>query len=274
MFQLFRKKDKRRDPMPSWMKWAVGAFIIYAIVTNSSDRHQDAKMPNGLSGSRQIAEDYKNKLLGRGRNGSSIKDTLAGSGAPVFCGQNVTIRYQPLDDQGKAMGEIQNTKFRFGAGKADPALERALPGMRVSGKRMVNTNGENSALPPIFELELVEVNPTLPDLTQLMFRGFDTAPGSGATVACGQMMKADITVWNLEGKKIFSTIGKSPLSFTPGKDAIPMGLEIGISGMRKGGSRTLIIPPALAKPMHGEKPTVNLPLPAAQTTLVDVEIKK
>lgn len=263
--------------MPAWMKWAVGIFIIYAIATNGGHRQSDTPQDTReQSTPEQIAEDYKNKVFGKGRNNFSTEDKLAGTGAPVFCGQKVKLHYQPLDGEGKPAGESETRQFYYGKDTLAPALERALPGMRAGGKRLVNAGAyaQNAETAARFEIELVEATPALPDLSKLMFRAFDTAPGSGSAIDCGQPVKAHVTVWNLEGKKTFSTEGKDPLILTTGNGTLPMGIEIGITGLRTGGSRTLIIPPALAKPMHGNKPPAGISLPGGQTAIVDIEITR
>ena len=84
--------------------------------------------------------------------------------------------------------------------------------------------------------------------------------------------KSQVTVWSVDGKKLFSTKDKGqPLTFTPGKSEVFLGLEQGVIGMAAGEMRTLIVPPGFQKAMDGNPPTTDFLLPKDQTVLVDVE---
>jgi hypothetical protein len=75
----------------------------------------------------------------------------------------------------------------------------------------------------------------------------------------------------MAGNKLFSTPADKPLTFTPGKSEVFLGLEQGIIGMARGAKRTLVVPPVLQKTLLGNAPTIDFPLPKEQTVLVDVE---
>jgi peptidylprolyl isomerase len=104
----------------------------------------------------------------------------------------------------------------------------------------------------------------------------DTKVGTGITPRPGQICIVNYTGWIYEngakGKKFDSSFDrKKPFSFVLGDHKVIEGWERGVSTMKAGGKRTLIIPPALA---YGTAGGSNIPPNATlifEVELLDVE---
>jgi peptidylprolyl isomerase len=100
----------------------------------------------------------------------------------------------------------------------------------------------------------------------------DIKPGSGLTPKPGQTCVVHYTGWlyenGVKGKKFDSSVDrKTPFSFVLGEHKVIEGWERGVSTMKVGGKRTLIIPPALA---YGSSGTGSIP--ANSTLMFEVEL--
>ena len=79
----------------------------------------------------------------------------------------------------------------------------------------------------------------------------DIVVGTGALVATGQTLSMHYTGWLTDGTQ-FDTNGATdpPLTFVLGVSNVIAGWHLGITGMRVGGQRQLIIPPILGYGSH------------------------
>jgi FKBP-type peptidyl-prolyl cis-trans isomerase len=83
----------------------------------------------------------------------------------------------------------------------------------------------------------------------------DLVAGTGAVVANGQMLSMRYTGWLPDGTRFDGNEqGGDPLTFPLGAKAVIDGWDQGIAGMRVGGRRQLIIPPALGYGAAGSGP--------------------
>jgi FKBP-type peptidyl-prolyl cis-trans isomerase FkpA len=74
----------------------------------------------------------------------------------------------------------------------------------------------------------------------------DTGPGSGATLVAGQLLSVHYTGWLIDGTQFDSNQSPmAPFSFRLGNGDVIAGWDQGFDGMKVGGTRQLIIPPAL-----------------------------
>jgi FKBP-type peptidyl-prolyl cis-trans isomerase len=108
-----------------------------------------------------------------------------------------------------------------------------------------------------------------PQVSESGLRYIDVAPGSGATPRAGQTVNIHYTAWiEGTGQKLESSDDRgTPLAFRLGGGEAIRGLEEGVSTMRVGGKRRLIIPASLA---YGSAGTATVP---PDTRLVyDVEL--
>jgi FKBP-type peptidyl-prolyl cis-trans isomerase FkpA len=84
----------------------------------------------------------------------------------------------------------------------------------------------------------------------------DTVLGTGATAKKGHMVSVHYTGWlyndGIQGAKFDSSKDRNePFNFPLGQGHVIAGWDEGVQGMSVGGSRTLIIPPALGYGARG-----------------------
>jgi FKBP-type peptidyl-prolyl cis-trans isomerase len=97
----------------------------------------------------------------------------------------------------------------------------------------------------------------------------DTLEGSGATPQAGQTVIVHYTGYLDDGTKFDSSVDRSqPIEFTLGAGEVIRGWDEGLSTMKVGGKRRLLIPPNLG---YGEQGRSGVIPPNAQLTF-DVEL--
>jgi FKBP-type peptidyl-prolyl cis-trans isomerase FkpA len=96
----------------------------------------------------------------------------------------------------------------------------------------------------------------------------DLTPGTGATAAEGSKLTVNYRGWLTTGQ-VFdeSYTGGKPFSFTLGEHRVISGWEQGLTGMKVGGKRRLVVPPAAG---YGNQATG--PIPAGSVLVFDVEL--
>lgn len=96
----------------------------------------------------------------------------------------------------------------------------------------------------------------------------DISVGEGAEVGSGQLALVHYTGWLPDGTEFdTSRDGDGPLPFTIGAGQVVPGWEEGVTGMRVGGRRKLVIPSHLAYGTQGIGP-----IPPDATLVFDVEL--
>lgn len=111
-------------------------------------------------------------------------------------------------------------------------------------------------------------------ITTTGLRYIEGAAGGGAAAQWCTNVGVHYTAYLLDGTKFDSSRDiDRPLVFTPGHGALIDGFEQGVIGMRAGGTRRLIIPPALG---YGAEPVRNgagdIIVPANSTLVFDIEV--
>jgi FKBP-type peptidyl-prolyl cis-trans isomerase FkpA len=107
----------------------------------------------------------------------------------------------------------------------------------------------------------------------------DIVEGTGKTAETGKAVLVHYTGWlydpaapGMKGAKFDSSEGRpTPFGFVIGARRVIKGWDEGVPGMKEGGKRTLIIPPALA---YGEKGSGSGKIPPNATLLFEVELIK
>jgi peptidylprolyl isomerase len=102
----------------------------------------------------------------------------------------------------------------------------------------------------------------------------ESHPGKGASPATGQKCVMHYTGWlsdnGQKGKKFDSSVDAGqPFTFVLGVGRVIKGWDEGIASMKKGGKRTLHIPPELA---YGARGAGNGVIPPNATLIFDVEL--
>ena len=100
------------------------------------------------------------------------------------------------------------------------------------------------------------------------FQKIDTKVGSGEEAEVGKTVNVHYTGWlydenapDKKGKKFDSSFDrKEPFSFMLGAGRVIKGWDQGVTGMKVGGQRTLIIPPSMA---YGSRGAGNIIPPSA-----------
>jgi peptidylprolyl isomerase len=101
----------------------------------------------------------------------------------------------------------------------------------------------------------------------------DNVVGTGATPKTGQICVMHYTGWLYEngakGEKFDSSVDRGqPFEFPIGRHQVIAGWDQGVAGMKAGGKRTLVIPPALG---YGERGAGGV-IPPNATLIFDVEL--
>ena len=93
--------------------------------------------------------------------------------------------------------------------------------------------------------------------------------GTGDTAASGQTVFVHYTGWLTNGTKFDSSKDRGqPFEFSLGAGMVIRGWDEGVAGMQVGGSRTLVIPPALGYGARGAGGVI----PPNATLLFEVEL--
>jgi len=94
----------------------------------------------------------------------------------------------------------------------------------------------------------------------------DTKVGSGDEAKAGDTVSVHYTGTLADGTKFDSSLDRGqPFSFTLGAGMVIRGWDIGVAGMKIGGTRKLVIPPALA---YGDRGAGSVIPPGATLTFV------
>ncbi len=113
-------------------------------------------------------------------------------------------------------------------------------------------------------------------ITTLMIK--DIKVGEGTEATAGREIEVHYTGWLYDpkaksghGKQFDSSVGRGVFSFPLGAGRVIKGWDQGVTGMREGGKRTLIIPADMA---YGSRNIGNGLIPPNSVLIFDVELKK
>lgn len=276
MFSWRQKKPRRPASTPPWLALLALGVIVFATIKGFSP---SAQAPGDATPPPKVIDfnGFREKVFPAAMGQPKAETIKSGEGAPLFCGQEATVRIIPVSPAGDA-----ETKMLRADDEGNPLLLQAILGLRKGGVRQV-TLPATSPIPdspppasvtgPIVQVELHEMSPdltalfTLPD-TVLAPRQLDMRHGRGNVAACGDQVTVHIRLWNGDGTLRFDSRaleGAKPLSFRLGAGEAMFGLENGMLGMLQGGVRTLIIPPAWQKRLSAFGATADAPQTAVQT---------
>ncbi len=207
-------------------------------------------------------------------SGLQFLEEVAGTGIAPKTGDIITMNFKASLADGT---ELVNTytdgkpsSTIFGRNKLLPGWEEAIGLMKVGGKAKIvltpalafGDQGSGS-IPPnaqiVMEVELLSSVPApIPPViasdqyttTASGLQFVDLKIGSGAVVTKTNVVATNYTIWvkgDPENLYITSSLSKSPITFTVGTGSVVFpGWEEGVTGMKLGGKRLLIVPPNLA----------------------------
>lgn len=296
----FKKNEKRKNPsaMPGWLKLAVIVFVGYALLMSGlpstpnkpNEAHEAAQKIKTTLQQSELAnlDGYKQKIFPERASQMEVKVVQEGSGSPAVCGQQVSLAYQAFLAQGTELNDRATPekplRFTIGDGNVMPVFDQGVIGMKQGEKRSIFAppfmaygleQYRRDDIPAMtttrFEIELLSSEPAIPSAEASPFRTSDILQGRGPLIVCGSEVRAHVSLWNIEGKKLYSSKDAEPITTTIGTSELMLGLEHGMIGMREGGIRLLVIPPSFQATLTGKTPTHNFPLPKNETVMMEVE---
>jgi FKBP-type peptidyl-prolyl cis-trans isomerase len=231
----------------------------------------------------------KGKTMNKTESGLKYTDEKVGTGDTPKTGQTCLVHYTgwiwEKDAKGKEFDSSikRNAPFAFpvGEGKVIKGWDEGVSTMKVGGKRELlipaalghgDRGAGGGAIPPnatlFYEVELLGVFKKTD--SGLEYR--DIKEGAGPAPKAGQTCVMHYTGWlwnGSKGKKFDSSVDRGePLPFTLGKKQVIAGWDEGVSTMKVGGKRELLIPADLA---YGERGYPGS-IPPNATLLFEVEL--
>lgn len=292
MFGKKRKRSRSKSANAA-MNWIILIVMVMAFLNHYRGNVKDisgALPDSAKDGANKTLVDlkqYKNKILPEPST-LTVQDVKPGEGTAATCGQTAKIAYKATDPEGETLDDSATADepyaFTLGERKALPAFEQGIIGMKKGGVRKLTAprtfaygaegfsrKGLPSNKTITFEVELLDLTPHLPDPSETSFRYIDARHGLGVAYNCGTTAKLELVVWSIDGTKLYTTEKKPPVEVTAGSSEHFMALEQSLVGMKPGGQRTLIVPPAYQKTLLGKADPLEIPFPKGQTVLVDIE---
>ena len=116
-------------------------------------------------------------------------------------------------------------------------------------------------------------SPSAPSVS-VPFTSTDLIVGTGTAAVNGKTVTVNYTGWlydagkpDNKGNQFDSSIGRSPFTFVLGTGQVILGWDVGVGGMKVGGTRRLVVPPN-----QGYGPNAYGPIPGNSTLVFDIEL--
>jgi FKBP-type peptidyl-prolyl cis-trans isomerase len=277
------------------------ALVVILVAVIASLSGGERKMSDGSNGS---ADDPDLKEIA---TGVKVRDLKEGTGEPCQQGAKVKINYTGWLTDGIVFDSNKDKPpVEFELSGLIQGWQIGIPGMKPGGKRKLVIapdkgygNQAKGKIPPgstlIFEVELISAsggtrprrtpsptnlaklvdgtapNADDPNLMPIGDRGLkyrDIKVGDGDVVVAGAHVVMDYTGWRLPDGKMFDSSwkpGGRPLDIA--LSGLIKGWQEGVPGMKVGGIRKLVIPPALGYPSGAGED-----IPPGTTLVFEVEL--
>jgi len=244
------------------------------------------------AGPRQTDKDTSKKM-NKTDSGLEYRDVKEGSGQAPERGQTCVVHYTGWLWEKSAKGKKfdssvdRGTPFSFHVGESEviKGWDEGVSTMKVGGKRELlipadlayGDRAVSGVIPRnatlVFEVELVELREKWAK-TESGLGYMDSKVGTGATPRTGQNCVVHYTGWlwqnNAKGKKFDSSVDRrEPFEFPVGKGRVIKGWDEGVSTMKVGGKRRLLVP---AKLGYGHDGFGDGLIPSDATLLFEVEL--
>ncbi len=229
-------------------------------------------------------------------SGLKYIEIAAGTGPAPQSGDVVSVHYTGKLEDGTVFDSSydrnQPLKFALGKGMVIMGWEEGIALMKKGGKaRLIippelayGSTGAGTVIPPdatlIFEVELVDVQAGSPIAPQIVnesdyvttvsgLKYYDFVVGTGAEVKTGDSVSVHYTGWLADGAMFDSSLDRGqPLQFVVGIGQVIPGWDEGLSTMKVGGKRQLVIPPELGYGPSGASGVI----PPNATLIFEVEL--
>ena len=265
--------QKTHKEYPSWLRWAVLAFVGYAIFNHYTGDGADRRTADEHA--RTVSEGVS--IQPDATSGSDLsphqsgKNEIAGSGEAAFCGQLATVGVQILHPAGALLPTppaLQDLHIpvglSLGSNHATSAIARYVQGMRLGGVREITLpthsvydTAAGSATPADIPADITADTPltlrlTLQALTPDLHAKADTLPlrvsrvrnGNGLIAHCGDKVTLRLSIWAADGTLQYQTPKDTPLEAWLGDPRLPYGLHHAMIGQQVGEVRQLLMPTA------------------------------
>ena len=254
-----------------------------------------AEMPEIVLDEEAMA-DFLDRDLSSTSSGLQYVIEEEGTGALAEAGNVVQVHYTGKLADGTVFDSSyergQPIAFPLGQGIVIPGWDEGIGLLNVGGEAKLiippelayGEAGVRGVIPPnstlYFEVELVDILPGSPEApaevaeedfitTESGLKYYDLEKGDGATPETGEMVSVHYTGWLEDGTKFDSSLDRgNPFVFPIGMQYVIPGWDEGVSTMKVGGKRQLVIPAELA---YGEEGAGDV-IPAGATLIFEVEL--
>jgi peptidylprolyl isomerase len=261
-----------------------------------NDQIASEPAPKPLTLSEEIKKAFPADKMTTTDSGLQYLIEKEGQGKLPEVGNVVQVHYKGMLADGTVFDSSyeRDEPFAFPLGKnaVIPGWEESIELLPVGSKAKLvipselgyGEMGAGGVIPPhatlYFEVELVDILPGSPEspekvaeadyqVTDSGLKYYDLAEGKGSTPEKGQMVKVNYTGWLEDGTKFDSTLDwGQPQVFPVGEGLVIPGWDEGISTMKVGGKRQLVIPAELA---FGEAGAGGV-IPPNATLIFEVEL--
>jgi FKBP-type peptidyl-prolyl cis-trans isomerase len=307
MVLIFGKPKKRAKPQgnPPWLTWSVTLIIAYMLFNHYTEKKNKSMQPATQEEVVAKVTDTSPEptipaviadtpapepaITPSLPTGVTIGGDIAGHGEAALCGMEMVLLVDTLFPEGSGReGEIKK-EIRVRAGiTTDTPWVAALEGMKIGGVRQINMPAEMAVPTSELTKELgandvvqykVELQRLIPSLAQdeLQYYHHNVAEGQGDRAACGKKVAFHAVLWGKNGKKLYDSAAAKeaedtiPLETVIGLGEYFYGLDATLIGMKEGGTRFAVIPPAYAA-IADKAENWKKYLPAGQHALLEVNL--